>query len=185
MESRLSRYVLTVILVVVLGFIVNHYKGQWLHIPIIGDFFTLTEDTPEFLTSKGNKSPLPQINKPRATEHHEFEMSAAQRSVCESLTVTQGLEIKKHDNGIYTWIDDKGITHFSDVAAASKKSQLTQYAEPQYSFDIEINSIATNPPPFLRNKLTTTLKHIDADFRQLLPKRKLLPISRQQHPLKS
>ncbi|OBT08213.1 hypothetical protein A9267_10875 [Shewanella sp. UCD-FRSSP16_17] len=171
MESRLSRYVLTVVLVVVLGFIVNHYKGQWLHIPIIGDFFS-----PEFLTSKGEISRLPQISKPRATEHHEFEMSAAQRSICESLAVTQGLEIKKQDNGIYTWVDEKGITHFSDVAAASKKSQLSQYTEPQYSFDIEINSIATNPPPFLRNKLTTTLKHIDADFRQLLPKSELLPI---------
>ncbi|WP_299568416.1 DUF4124 domain-containing protein [uncultured Shewanella sp.] len=175
MESRLSRYVLTVVLVVVLGFIVNLYQGQWFYIPFIGDLFTATEDSPEHLTSSGGLSPLPQMIKPRTTEHHEFEMSAAQRIICESLTVTQGVDIKKQDNGIYTWVDEKGITHFSDVAA-SKKSQLSQYTEPQYSFDIEINSIATNPPPFLRNKLTTSLKHIDADFRQLLPKRELLPI---------
>ncbi|MCL1065717.1 hypothetical protein L2735_02700 [Shewanella olleyana] len=176
MESRLSRFALTVTLIAVIGFIVSHYNGQWISIPILSDFFTVTENTPESLTSNSDISPLPQTIKTRSTEHHEFEMSSEQHRACGSLTVTQGLEVKKRDNGIYTWVDDKGITHFSDVAAAGKKSLLTQYSEPQYSFDIEINSIATNPPPFLRNKLTTTLKHIDAEFRQFLPKRELLPI---------
>ncbi|MDO6613718.1 hypothetical protein Q4601_20855 [Shewanella sp. 1_MG-2023] len=176
MESRFSRYVIIVTLIAALGFIVSHYKGQWISIPLLSDFFTVAEDTPELLTSKSDISTPPEIIKTRSTEHHEFEMSSEQRRACGSLTVTQGLEVKKQDNGIYTWVDDKGITHFSDVAAANKNSILSQYSEPQYSFDIEINSIATNPPPFLRNKLTTTLKHIDAEYRQLLPKRELLPI---------
>ncbi|GIU46159.1 hypothetical protein TUM4438_21280 [Shewanella sairae] len=174
MESRLSRYVLLVSLVVAIGLVVNHYQGRWFNVPFIDDFFT--EVTSEYLQRTGDITPQPLIIGASGVEHHEYEMSAVQRSACEALTVTQGLEVKKQDNGIYTWVDDNGLTHFSDVAAASKQSQLTQYTEPQYSFDIEINSVGTNPPPFLRSKLTTTLKHIDTDYRRLLPKRELLPI---------
>jgi hypothetical protein len=174
MESRLSRYVLLVSLVVAIGLVVNHYKGRWFNAPFIDDFFT--EITSEYLKRTDDIAPQSKIIEFRIAEHHDYEMSATQLSACEALTVTQGLEVNKQDNGIYTWVDGNGLTHFSDGAAASKQSQLTQYAEPQYSFDIEINSIGTNPPPFLRNKLTTTLKHIDTDYRKLLPKRELLPI---------
>ncbi|MBW8186311.1 DUF4124 domain-containing protein [Shewanella nanhaiensis] len=103
-------------------------------------------------------------------------MTNTQRLSCERLTVKQGRESQKRVNGIYTWVDEKGLTHFSDTASADAKGELTQYTEPKYSFELEINSIATNPPPFFRNKLTATMQQIDAVYRQYLPKRELQPI---------
>jgi hypothetical protein len=172
MESRLSRYILFVLLIIIIGLLVDHYRTQWFRLPLLDNLFSESEDVAHI----AHTSRESEIEDTRAHEFHPQAMTLTEKLSCERLTVKQGREEQKRVNGIYTWIDEDGITHFSDTAPVDEKGELTQYTEPKYNFELEINSIATNPPPFLRNKLTATMKQIDSVYRQYLPKRQLQPI---------
>ncbi|WP_028774458.1 DUF4124 domain-containing protein [Shewanella waksmanii] len=176
MESRLSRYIVLVVLVCSIGIAVNHYKGKWFNVPVLDELLAALDLTkPETAQPPVKLSP-PVDRKPRYQERHENTLSAEQLATCDTLTVTQAKAIQKRDKGIYSWTDEQGVTHFSDAAAAEQHSQLTHYKEPEYSFELAISTKGTSTPPFLRNKLTSAIKQIDARYRQLLPKKVLQPI---------
>ncbi|NKF49953.1 DUF4124 domain-containing protein [Shewanella sp. WXL01] len=167
MDSQLRRYILVISLMVTLALIIDHYNGKWVRVSL-GWLYTQIEQQAEMLDLQQPES----ITTDYAYEKHLSFKPAG----CGSLAVSQANALQKTDRGIYSWVDENGQQHFSDAANASAASELTQYKDAQYNFSIFIDSKATNPPAFLRDKMRATLKDIDKRYRQLLPKKQLQPI---------
>ena len=189
MESRLSRYFLIVGLIFILALLVDHYQGRWFRL-VLGDTwdrlqqstFAMCDEhqwqwcaTPS-LTRLLHASPGNNDLGMDDVPLRQYEMHSKAVVGCDNLTVTQALQAQSQNRGIYTWQDEHGVTHFSDVENKVATSQITQYIEPKYNFELHIESLGTSPPPFFRDKLTSTINKIDRIYRQYLPKRELQPI---------
>ncbi|MEL4279960.1 MULTISPECIES: DUF1570 domain-containing protein [Shewanella] len=182
MESRTKRIFVTLFSMAIIALLVDyfHYQGRWSRIEASQLVTNIMEPIHHYClanqwdwctTSKELPSnmgqTIPQIVE---NESHQMEYGG-----CDTLVIKQAEEAQQ-SRGIYTWVDEKGQTHFSDSSHAMKDSQLTHYTEPQYSFELKIDSLATTPPPFFRDRHSATIKDIDSIYRKYLPKRQLHPI---------
>lgn len=184
MDSRFKRSFLMLFIMAILALLVDHYHGRWFRVDFPQAFAELVQPLQQFCIKQNwewcsassmplmtRVDELPNINQ-QVDEHH----GEGQYLGCDLLTVHEGRIAQQKEGGVYTWVDDYGITHFSDGNHAPAESKLTQYTEPKYNFELHIDSLVSNPPPFFRDRLTSTINQIDQIYRQYLPKRTLQPI---------
>lgn len=181
MESRTKHIFVTLFSMAIIALLVDyfHYQGRWSRIETSQLVTNIMKPVHHYCAayqwdwcSASEVPPTMSQITPRSVENETHQMDF---DGCNALVVKQGEEAKQR-RGIYTWVDEKGLTHFSDSSHAIKNSQLTLYTEPQYSFELKIDSLATTPPPFFRDRLNATIKDIDSIYRKYLPKRQLHPI---------
>lgn len=182
MESRTKRIFVTLFSMAIIALLVDyfHYQGRWSRIEashLLADILepihrNCSVNQWDWCSASAEISPTMSQTTSRNVDNESHQMDYGG---CDDLVIKQAEEAQQ-SRGIYTWVDEKGLTHFSDSSHAIKDSQLTHYTEPQYSFELKIASLATTPPPFFRDRLSATIKDIDSIYRKYLPKRQLHPV---------
>ncbi|QYJ87841.1 DUF1570 domain-containing protein [Shewanella mesophila] len=178
MESRLSRYIIFVLVIVVLLLYLDHYQGRWIKLSFLSQLLThFTTESPGDSGDITNLSAKALSITKAPTRASEYYQHAVDTANCDMLTVAQGKKAQQQHNNIYRWVDDNGLTHYSDSTAMISESDLTQYTQPSYNFELKINSTLSYPPAFYRDKIRFTLKQIDKTYRRYLPNAALQPIT--------
>ena len=184
MDSRFKRSFLMLFIMAILALLIDHYHGRWFRVEFSQVFAELAQPLQQVCIKQNwqwcSASSMPLMTRvndlPNTNQQVDEYHGEDQYLGCDLLTVQEGRIAQQKVGGVYTWVDENGITHFSDINNASAESKLTQYTEPKYNFELHIDSLVSTPPPFFRDRLTSTINQIDQIYRQYLPKRPLLPM---------
>ena len=231
METRLSRYLLLILLMLIIGlaveeygndglrmttkdkviehFLVNRYKAgvicrdkgwqfcqNWAELP--RSRFNLGVRTDSALSSNKelNKEPNqgvtgynPQLEltaSQNGAEQHQYQFNDPDSALfthipgcaTSSLNEAEQAQRKQNRKRIYSWTDENGQMHFTDDDReyAQHDIALTQYQEPEYSFELEVNSAGGKLPLFYKDKVTAAIKKVSDIYKSYLPHSGVAPV---------
>ncbi|QFU22852.1 DUF1570 domain-containing protein [Shewanella eurypsychrophilus] len=120
------------------------------------------------------------------TEQHQYQFNDPDSPLfthipgCATSTMTEAEQTQRKQNRkrIYSWTDENGQTHFTDDdrVYAQHNIALTQYQEPEYSFELEVNSTGGKLPLFYKDKVTAAIKKVSDIYKSYLPESGVAPV---------
>ncbi|SQH76713.1 conserved protein of unknown function [Shewanella benthica] len=227
METRLSRYLLLILLMLVIGLVVEEYGNDGIRMTtkdkVIEHFLANRYKAGVICRDKGwqfcqNWAELPrsrfnlgvrpgsalssnkESNQDVTAYNHNLELTASQNGAeqhqyqfndpdsalfthipgCATSTLTEAEQAQRKQNRkrIYSWTDENGQMHFTDDDRqyAQHDIALTQYQEPEYSFELEVNSAGGKLPLFYKDKVTAAIKKVSDIYKSYLPHSGVAPV---------
>ncbi|MPY23821.1 DUF1570 domain-containing protein [Shewanella sp. YLB-07] len=99
---------------------------------------------------------------------------------CATSTLNEAEQAQRKQNRkrIYSWTDENGQMHFTDDDReyAQHDIALTQYQEPEYSFELEVNSTGGKLPLYYKDKVTAAIKKVSDIYKSYLPHSGVAPV---------
>ena len=231
METRLSRYLLLILLMLIIGlgveeygndgirmttkdkviehFLANRYKAgvicrdkgwqfcqNWAELPRSRFNLGVRPDSALSLNKELSKEPnqgvtaynqnLESTASQNGAEQHQNQFNDPDSALfthipgcaTSSLNEAEQAQIKQNRKRIYSWIDENGQTHFTDDDRqyAQHDIALTQYQEPEYSFELEVNSAGGKLPLYYKDKVTAAIKKVSDIYKSYLPHSGVAPV---------
>ncbi|MCL1060680.1 DUF1570 domain-containing protein [Shewanella benthica] len=231
METRLSRYLLLILLMLIIGlvveeygndgirmttkdkviehFLANRYKAgvicrdkgwqfcqHWAELPRSRFNLRVRPDSALSSNKELNKEPnqgvtaynhnLESTASQNGAEQHQYQFNDPDSALfthipgcaTSSLNEAEQAQRKQNRKRIYSWTDENGQMHFTDDDReyAQHDIALTQYQEPEYSFELEVNSAGGKLPLFYKDKVTAAIKKVSDIYKSYLPHSGVAPV---------
>ena len=227
METRLSRYLLLILLMLIIGlvveengndgirmttkdkviehFLANRYKAgvicrdkgwqfcqNWAELPRSRFNLGVSPDSALSLNKESNQGVtaynhnLELTASQNGAEQHEYQFNDPDSALfthipgCATSTLTEAAQAQRKQNRkrIYSWTDENGQIHFTDDDRQNAQHDiaLTQYQEPEYSFELEVNSTGGKLPLFYKDKVTAAIKKVSNIYKSYLPHSGVAPV---------
>ena len=157
--------------------LVNHLNGKKILLPefvdhVLSYFNELVLIDAEPIKSNLKSIQLPPNNKFLPIETNEI---LAPRIVCKDHSIGE-LQAKKKSN-IYTWKDNKGVTHFSDKKPEDNQAKQLELAGEQVFDFFSLNIVGANIPFEFKEKLSRSINKMFAVYGRLIDKNNLKKVS--------
>ncbi|AQS36042.1 Peptidase MA superfamily/Domain of unknown function (DUF4124) [Shewanella psychrophila] len=142
---------------------------------------TASQSSAESIVRNGTK-----IEQENRAEQHQNQFNDPDSALftripgCATSTLNEAKQAQRKQNRkrIYSWTDENGQTHFTDDDREHVQHgmALTQYQEPEYSFELKVNSTGGKLPLYYKDRVTASIKKVSDIYQDYLPKSGVAPV---------